>query len=120
IYLRALLVGNAGFIDNIVGVYRVHGKNISFNLKCDSIINNLQDKINIKNLAVVKYGYDKIQMNTWLQEQSIRTISFYLLNSEVDILDFKKLYFWISKNLSEIISKLDSKRHTFINEDPKA
>src|SRR5690606_38414804 len=35
LYLRSLLEGDGGFINEIVGVYRIHGDNITFDLNSD-------------------------------------------------------------------------------------
>ncbi|WP_339060921.1 glycosyltransferase family 2 protein [Tepidibacillus marianensis] len=55
IYLRALLLGDVYIIDDIIGVYVVHGNNISSNLKADFIIKNLEEKVWVFNEAKKKH-----------------------------------------------------------------
>ncbi|RDU37120.1 hypothetical protein DRW41_10580 [Neobacillus piezotolerans] len=106
IYLRSLLVGHAGFIDSIVGVYRIHGENITFNLSREFLIQNLNEKIIIKNMAVDQYGYDLKDMNDWLDFNAYKTISYYLSNSAKRTDDFKYIYNWVRENRPGIYGKL--------------
>lgn len=103
IYLRALLVGDAGFIDEIAGVYRVHGDNITFNLSCDFIIQNLDEKFMIKVIAVDQYGYDKELMDKWMENSAFGTISYYLSNTSVTSVDVDKLRSWVEKKAPGVL-----------------
>lgn len=49
IYLRALMMGGKTFINKkIIGIYRFHGENVTFNLKSEFIIKNLEEKESVK------------------------------------------------------------------------
>lgn len=99
IYLRALLGGNPEFIKNIVGVYRIHNNNISKGCSSDFIIQNLDEKYKIYNLARNMSDFrDKITKN-WLNEQIFLTIDYYISESKVKINDCIKIIKWINKNI---------------------
>ncbi|MEK4185599.1 glycosyltransferase family 2 protein [Paenibacillus sp. FSL L8-0494] len=106
IYLRSLLVGDAGFIDVIAGVYRIHGNNITFNLSQGFLIENLEEKKLIKNMAVQKYGYNAQEMTEWFNHNAYDTISYYLLNSAKDATDFKFMYHWALNHCPLIYNQL--------------
>lgn len=106
IYLRSLLVGDAGFIDVIAGVYRIHGDNITFNLSQGFLIENLEEKLLIKNMAVQKYGYSEQEMTEWFNHNAYDTISYYLLNSAKDATDFKFMYHWALNHCPPIYNPL--------------
>ena len=107
IYLRSLLVGDAGFIHDIVGVYSVHGSNMTFNLDCDFIIDNLQEKLEVKNIAVKQCGYDEKEMDLWMERNAYSTISYYFTNSPILDTDIKKIAVWLNQNCPRIIEKID-------------
>ncbi|WP_313636550.1 glycosyltransferase family 2 protein [Paenibacillus sp. FSL K6-0276] len=106
IYLRSLLVGDAGFIDTLAGVYRLHGDNITFNLSQGFLIENLEEKLLIKNMAVQKYGYSEQEMTEWFNHNAYDTISYYLLNSAKDATDFKFMYHWALNHCPPIYNTL--------------
>ena len=103
IYLRALLAGNAYILDCISGIYRVHSKNISFNLKVDFIIENLIEK---------KKVYEEIKIRgllkepeEWLEKQILLTTSYFVENNNIKDTDFKKLIDWCNENANSQVSK---------------
>ncbi|KAI7266222.1 hypothetical protein KC345_g8233 [Hortaea werneckii] len=106
IYLRALLIGDAGFIDMLAGVYRIHGNNITFNLSQSFLIENLEEKRNIRNMAVERYGYSKPEMNEWFNHNVYDTISYYLMNSAKSHTDFKFMYSWASNHSPKAYNQL--------------
>lgn len=106
IYLRALLIGDAGFIDTIAGVYRIHGSNITFNLSQSFLIENLEEKRLIRNMAIERYGYSKAEMNEWFNHNVYDTISYYLMNSAKSHTDFKFMYNWASVHCPQAYSRL--------------
>ncbi|MDT3425169.1 glycosyltransferase involved in cell wall biosynthesis [Paenibacillus forsythiae] len=106
IYLRSLLVGDAGFIDAVVGVYRIHGNNITFNLSRDFLVRNLEEKRSIRNLAVERYSYQKKEMNSWFNNTAYDTIVYYLWNSAKTKDDFMYMYQWIRGNCPDIYGKV--------------
>jgi glycosyltransferase involved in cell wall biosynthesis len=112
IYLRSLLVGDAGFIDTLAGVYRLHGNNITFNLSQGFLIENLEEKMLIKNMAVQKYGYSEQEMTEWFNHNAYDTISYYLLNSAKDATDFKFMYHWALNHCPPIYNQLRNEFRT--------
>ncbi|WP_052410140.1 glycosyltransferase family 2 protein [Paenibacillus durus] len=106
IYLRSLLVGDAGFIDAVVGVYRIHGNNITFNLSRDFLVRNLEEKRSIRNLAIERYSYQKKEMNGWFNNTAYDTIVYYLWNSAKTKDDFMYMYQWIRSNCPDIYGKI--------------
>ena len=99
IYLRALLGGDAAFIENIVGVYRVHKKNISKGCSSEFIIKNLDEKYEIYNLAKNREEFKNLINENWLNEQIFLTIDYYISESKVKINDCIKIIKWINKNI---------------------
>lgn len=112
IYLRSLLVGDAGFIDTLAGVYRLHGDNITFNLSQGFLIENLEEKLLIKKMAVQKYGYHEQEMTEWFNHNAYDTISYYLLNSAKDATDFKFMYHWALNHCPPIYNQLRNEFRT--------
>lgn len=112
IYLRSLLVGDAGFIDVIAGVYRIHGDNITFNLSQGFLIENLEEKRLIKQLAIQRYGYTEQEMTEWFNHHAYDTISYYLLNSAKDATDFKFMYHWALNHCPRIYKPLRNEFRT--------
>jgi glycosyltransferase involved in cell wall biosynthesis len=106
IYLRALLIGDAGFIDCLAGVYRIHGNNITFHLSQSFLIENLEEKRLIRNMAIERYGYNKQEMNEWFNHNVYDTISYYLMNSAKSHTDFKFMYSWASSHSPKAYSQL--------------
>ncbi|MCL6604054.1 MAG: glycosyltransferase [Paenibacillus sp.] len=108
IYLRSLLIGDAGFIDVIAGVYRIHGNNITFNLSQGFLIENLDEKMLIKNMAIEQYGYNAKEMNHWFNHTAYDTISYYLKNSAKSYKDFASMYLWAHTHCPGIYNQLKS------------
>lgn len=106
IYLRSLLIGDAGFIDVIAGVYRIHGNNITFNLSQKFLIENLEEKMLIKNMAIEQHGYNEKEMTEWFNHNAYDTISYYLLNSAKSATDFKYMYKWAYTHCPNIYNPL--------------
>lgn len=106
IYLRSLLVGDAGFIDTIAGVYRIHGNNITFNLKSDFIIENLREKLMIKNMAVNRFNYDAKAVEAWFGSSVYVTIMYYLKYSAKTKSDYNAMFTWTKENCPAIYNKL--------------
>ena len=112
IYLRALLAGDAYILDEISGIYRVHSKNITFNLKTDFIIDNLIEKKRI---------YDEIKQrdllenpDLWLKNQVLLTARYFVENNNLEDRDFKSLINWCKDNCGnktiEIVDCLEKAR----------
>ena len=98
IYLRALMMGGKTFINKrIVGIYRIHGENMTFANNSDFIIKNLEEKRKI-------YEYlTKHQLITniddWYAKQIAITVNYYLSHSE-DEGSIDAVLNWVWKNVS--------------------
>lgn len=106
IYLRSLLIGDGGFIDIIAGVYRIHGNNITFNLSQSFLIENLEEKMLIKRMAIERYGYNAKEMNQWFSHNVYDTIFYYLMNSAKSPGDFEAMYQWAHDHCPSIYDRL--------------
>lgn len=98
IYLRAFL--NNGKVyrnDNVIGNYRVHSQNITFNIKPEFLIENLNEK---------KYVYNEIckrnlfnNAEKWFKEQVYASVEYFITSSNPEKSDFEKINNWISNNV---------------------
>lgn len=77
IYLRALMMGGKTFINKkIIGIYRFHGKNHTFNVKSDFIIKNIDEK---RKIYEYLKKYDVIpNVDEWYAKQIAITVNYYL------------------------------------------
>ena len=91
IYLRALLFGDAFLMDDLIGVYRIHGTNISKSLSSDFIVENLDEK-----LHVFKMGLENgtITDRLWLKKNYDVTLEYYFRGSDATFGDLKRLLKW--------------------------
>lgn len=105
IYLRALLSGNAYIMDDCIsGIYRVHSRNISFNLGVDFIIENLIEKKKIyEEIKIRKLLQDPEE---WLKNQILLTTSYFVKNNKIKEEDFKKLTDWCRQNEGDKVSNI--------------
>lgn len=98
IYLRALL--NNGKVyknDNVVGNYRMNSKNITFNIKPEFLIENLNEK---------KYVYKEIckrnlfnNTEKWFKEQIYASVEYFITSSNPVKSDLIKITNWIVDNV---------------------
>ena len=79
--------------------YRIHNNNISKGCSSDFIIQNLDEKYKIYNLARNMSNFrDKITEN-WLNEQMFLTLDYYISESPTNFKDYMKIIKWINKNI---------------------
>ena len=98
IYLKALMMGGKTFINKkIIGVYRIHEKNVRFNLKSDFIIKNLEEKRKIYNY--LKEHKIITNLEEWYAEQIAITVNYYLNHSN-DENGIDNVLNWVWKNVS--------------------
>jgi glycosyltransferase involved in cell wall biosynthesis len=98
IYLRALLAGDAYLMQDVVGVYLIHGKNISFALKPDFLIENMLEK-----RFVWYFSKEKgVQLEKqWLKRHYQSSLKYYILGSNPSFSQILYVYSWLWTNASE-------------------
>lgn len=102
IFLRALLYGPVGFINEISAEYLVHGNNISFNCSADFIIDNLEEKYKIFQLLECnesKFSLTEEEKNIWLGQQLDITIIYFIKGSKPNYLNYRKIVNWYKKRV---------------------
>lgn len=104
IYMRALLTKPAYILEDFVGVYRVHDKNMTFNLKLSFLIENLQEKKNI--YEIIKNENIIEDAEKWLYEQIMLTADYYVRYSKPSEEDFKVLIDWCKNNSGQIAERI--------------
>ena len=104
--MRALLKNKVYILEDFIGVYRVHDKNMSFNLKLDFLLDNLDEKKRIDNIIKEKNLIEK--ENNWLYEQVMLTARYYVTGTKPSRENFEKLLSWCNENMenSKIIQEL--------------
>lgn len=98
IYLRGLLSGEKVFVnEKIIGIYRIHSRNITFNIKADFLIENLNEK---------KYIYNKLKeerklgdINYWFVQQVMLTVEYFFSGTIPKKSEKNKIYKWINNNI---------------------
>ena len=103
IYMRAACFGDVCMMKDWVGVYWFHESNISKNLSLDFIIENLDEKNNIYDIACEQLGTKNPQ---WLLEQQMITITYYMKSEGWRFSKYCKLKKWIKNNGGEIKEEL--------------
>lgn len=104
IYLRSLISrGKVYFYNNIIGIYRVHSKNITFNIKSDFLINNLIEKKKIYDIITSKKIID--DPKEWLYQQVKLTYIYYLDGTNPSKNDVDKVIEWIRNNTNLSINE---------------
>ncbi len=113
IYLRALLTGDAYLIRDVCGVYLIHGQNISFSIKPDFLIQNMQEKLWVYN-QTEKWGiclrYD------WLKRHFRNSLKYFILSSKPSVNQIIVVYRWIWNNTKSyrILMLLSILKYTLI------
>ncbi|MCI8362662.1 MAG: glycosyltransferase family 2 protein [Clostridia bacterium] len=99
IYLRALVYGNNAYaIKEPVGIYRVHSKNISSNIKVDFLKQNIEEKYIIKNMIEEKNIFNS---KKWWNKQLILTLKYYIEGSNPSYINIKDICKWCDAKYKE-------------------
>lgn len=97
IYLRALTIeGKCYFNNNIIGVYRIHGCNVTYNATAKFTIDNFEEKKYILN-CIENNTFDK---KKWFEKQISITARHFFNGKEKRITEVNKVLQWIKKNVS--------------------
>lgn len=109
IYLRAACFGDVCMIKDWVGIYWVHETNISKTLPFKFIIENLNEKNNIYQIACKQFNTTN---PNWLLTQQMITIKYYINSEKLSLFKFFKLKLWIKKHggsIKKMLSKATNK-----------
>lgn len=96
IYLRSLLSGNAYIMDDFIGVYRIHNKNISSSIKDDFLIENLNEKKYIH--GQIQEKKIKLELDDWWYKQVFITVKYFIDDTKPNRKSFFKVYRWCINN----------------------
>lgn len=108
IYLRALLAGDAYIMsDFISGIYRIHNKNITFSLNIKFILENLTEKANVAKEIEKRAIFKNVE--TWLKEQVLLTLSYFIKNNKITNKEFEELINWCKLNFSKEYKEVEEK-----------
>lgn len=98
IYLRSLIEGSVYFLEDIVGIYRIHDSNISKKIDADFLIKNLKEKKFVYNYIKSNnlfYEYDK-----WWLKQIEETVGYFVYGSKPHIIELNHVYKWCCSDKS--------------------
>lgn len=85
IYLRALLYGDVYVIEDAIGVYRVHSNNISSRIEKSFLLDNLAERVWVKERLLNKM--DKKNIEKWWKNQMIILLKYFLLGTNPSLKD---------------------------------
>lgn len=98
IYLRALMMGGKTFINKkIIGIYRIHTSNETFNPQSDFIIKNLEEKRKI--YEYLKENNTLQNLDDWYAKQIEKTVN-HFLRSNYDEKGAYDVINWVNENVS--------------------
>ncbi|GEM_PF-1949047 len=96
IYMRALLTGDVHAMDDIIGVYRLHTRNISYQLPLDFLMANLLEKKKVYDIAQERgLLADPAQ---WLYDHWELTTKYYVQGTIPAYGDVRTLQRWIHQH----------------------
>lgn len=99
IYLRALCFGDAYLLDMIVGIYVLHGSNISTALPHKFLMENLEEKKNIYHLAKAQYTCD---VSKWYREQIYSSVRYYFAGTKCTAEQRREVLAWCDENCGNV------------------
>lgn len=96
IYMRVLLFGEIFILEDYIGVYRLHGENISYKISADFLIENLNERFWVRERLEKKIN--DFQLKKWWNWQMILLLRYYLFGSNPTYKNLFKVSCWILKN----------------------
>lgn len=108
LYLKSLTNGYVYFMKTFIGVYRVHGANISKRITGDFVISNLEEKLEVYKMIADKKLFEDYDQ-WWFRHMDV-TVRYYVYGSQPTLSDFRKVRKWCMANgtmQSELRAKLD-------------
>jgi len=103
IYMRAACFGDVCMMKDWVGIYWLHETNISKCLPFGFILENLDEKNNIYELACKQFNTSNPE---WLLTQQMITINYFLNSKRLSLPKFFKLRKWIKQHGGEVKKEL--------------
>lgn len=94
--MRCLQSGKVYFLNEIVGVYRIHGNNISSCISSSFLIDNLKEKLSTYHMIKSKQLFN--EYDQWWLEQLKTTVSYYVYGSHPTMREYRKVYKWCMDN----------------------
>ena len=103
-----MLVGDVGFIDDCVAVYRIHNKSISFNMPKELDLSTIKELEKLKEYILVKKIANDYQMEIWVNNRVFSYISwrFRTLWNKNEKKEALNLLIRISKNYPNVYEKI--------------
>ena len=99
IYLRALTVsGLCYFYQNIIGVYRIHNCNVTYNASAAFTIENFEEKLHV--FKCINAQDIKFNKKKWFEKQISITARHFFNGKESRFSEIKKVLNWIRRNVS--------------------
>lgn len=99
IYMRCLTSGKVFFLEDYIGVYRIHASNISKSISVDFIIENLLEKYYIYNLVKETDAFEA--PDKWWIKQIEVTVSYFVFDSHPKLAALSKVKKWCLANSSQ-------------------
>ncbi len=109
IYLRALLYGQVCSLPHVVGVYRLHGRNITYGLSADFIIANMAEKVWVYKKAKERNLLRNSRL--WIFDQLHLTLHYYIYDTRPGYADIKKVIHWLKTEAEDAGNDLIPKVH---------
>ena len=109
LFKRALLYGTPVVLNHTVGVYIKHDNNISLNVDSNLIINVFNEFINIGNLAINNFNYDKNQIDIWVNRNINSSLQYFANSKHSSFNDIKNVLDWLDTNNVTIYNNIKLK-----------
>jgi hypothetical protein len=92
IYLRALLHSNLYMMPDCVGVYRVHGDNLTWNMKVSFILAQLNEQRKVYEILSQRKALKNCE--AWHNEHYVALVQHYVSSSKTEVSDTQTLREW--------------------------
>ncbi len=106
IFLRAACYGDVIISEKVVGLYSIHSENISKNIPYDFLMENLEEKRAIYNIAT-KFAEER-QLRDWYKHQLFVTVKYYFGGTVVSRQQKKGILIWLWNNCPSSFLKVSS------------
>lgn len=107
-YLKLMLMGDVGFIDDHVAVYRVHKRSLTFNMPKEFDLATIREFEKLKDYVLHKKIADEKEMESWINRRVFNYISwrFTTLWNNKDKKYALELLMEISKNYNKVYENI--------------